>query len=583
MEIAIPLLALGSMYIMANEKKNKTKENFTSNNPLIKNTGPNYPKKTIATVQDNVNYYPNANAATDRYFQQENYEEASSQQEKDHQFFSLTGNQVDKSKFNHNNMQPFFGARVTQRTSGFESNETVLDNLQGSGTQMFNKQEQVPLFKPEQNMHWAHGTPNASNFIQSRMNPSKSMNNTKPWQEIRVAPGLDNGYGAAGKGGFNSALDAREKWISKSVDELRAVNNPKVTYEGVTLGGKHFNTERGIQPHVEKNQPDTYFVNNPDRYFTTTGLEKKPTGRSEQMLGYSNRVNTTSEYFGTSNTEGLNATYVPGEHKQSTRPVLDSNYTHISNTYANDKFDSTDGDYGVKGYTKGVKPNARSLTDSRGKYFGAISTIANALTLPIQDMLRPSRKQNVIGNARQNGGVSTETPQSYVYNPSDRARTTTKETTSINPYLANVGKAEYQGYGFLANENQPTDTQRMTTSCKYTGTPGNGNVHNNQSYAAAYNAHLNVNKEYKGRINVGNSSAFNCTQNIHIDKLDSDRKNPNLYGIQNGIKTSATLENVGSFKSREPDRQDLNCQRLEPELVSALNSNPYSHPIGSFA
>ena len=42
-------------------------------------------------------------------------------------------------------------------------------------------------------MNWVNGAPNNNDYLQSRMrsNITSKMNNTKPWEEIRVGPGLD--------------------------------------------------------------------------------------------------------------------------------------------------------------------------------------------------------------------------------------------------------------------------------------------------------------------------------------------------------------------------------------------------------
>ena len=52
------------------------------------------------------------------------------------------------------------------------------------------------------------------------------MSNVKPFETQNVGPGLNQGYSTAGSGGFNSGMEAREKWIAKSVDELRIKTNP---------------------------------------------------------------------------------------------------------------------------------------------------------------------------------------------------------------------------------------------------------------------------------------------------------------------------------------------------------------------
>ena len=79
--------------------------------------------------------------------------------------------------------------------------------------------------------NFANGTPNTSDFVQSRMNPSLRQANVKPYESQLVAPGLDKGFNGEGGVGFNSGMEARDKWLPKNVDELRVGNNPKVTFD----------------------------------------------------------------------------------------------------------------------------------------------------------------------------------------------------------------------------------------------------------------------------------------------------------------------------------------------------------------
>ena len=84
-------------------------------------------------------------------------------------------------------------------------------------------------------MQYAHGAPNQSDFYQSRVNPSSKMSNVKPWQEERVAPGLNRGYTTSGSEGYNSALDERQTYMPKSVDDMRVLTNPKNSYKASKL------------------------------------------------------------------------------------------------------------------------------------------------------------------------------------------------------------------------------------------------------------------------------------------------------------------------------------------------------------
>jgi hypothetical protein len=88
-------------------------------------------------------------------------------------------------------MVPFNGGKVKGRTYDMNINESVLDNMIGSGSQVIKKIEQAPLFKPQENMQWAFGAPNSSDFYQSRVNPGMKISNVKPFESEYVGTGLN--------------------------------------------------------------------------------------------------------------------------------------------------------------------------------------------------------------------------------------------------------------------------------------------------------------------------------------------------------------------------------------------------------
>mgnify|MGYP001387361381 CR=1 FL=1 len=99
--------------------------------------------------------------------------------------------------------------------------------------------------------------PNMRQVIQDRMkmNITGKQNNSKPFESVQVAPGINQGYGTEGSGGFNSGLMERDTYAPKTVDDLRTKNNPKQSYGGVVLGGKSAVVNRGIHGKIEKNRP----------------------------------------------------------------------------------------------------------------------------------------------------------------------------------------------------------------------------------------------------------------------------------------------------------------------------------------
>ena len=194
MEFAIPFIALAGAYVISNQdtktKQNTShsqsarlknglkriqKEEFTnmgakSNYLPNQNTPPqNYPIVNVKELTDTVHAYPNPNTATDKYFDQSYYEKRVENGKKVsnqiQNMYSLTGNYLNTEEFKHNNMVPFYGGKLKGNTYKMDINETLLDNMNGVGSQTIQKIEQAPLFKPEDNMSWAYGTPNNTEFF----------------------------------------------------------------------------------------------------------------------------------------------------------------------------------------------------------------------------------------------------------------------------------------------------------------------------------------------------------------------------------------------------------------------------------
>ena len=595
MEIAIPVVALGALYVISNQKK---KEKFTEREAKKEQELPNtdvppvnYPVQTYGELGSNINYYSNANAATDKYYQQDAYEKSIDKglTKKAPVFQSLTGEKVTAKELKHNNMVPFFGSHVRQRTANLDGNESILDNMQGTGSQNICKKGQAPLFKPQKNMGWAHGTPNASDFLQSRVNPAMKMSNVKPFETQNVGPGLNRGYTTAGSGGFNAGMEARDKWISKTVDELRIKTNPKMTYEGVTLGGGSAVQNRGLIGKVEKNLPDTFYINSPERYFTTPVGAKAPTVRSKIILQPGSRTATTREYFGDGAREGEGVVLM-GEYQQPHRKVLGSENTGPANAAGHweacEVKTSTPCDYGRKGYNLPI--NERNFTSERGgRYGGVAGSVIGAVIAPLLDILRPSKKENVIGNMRPTGNMGGPS-EMYVYNPADVARTTTKETTEVNPFPMYVNN-QRPGGGYQTSEQQPVSQQRDDTSCPYSGNVGNTQGTSNAPvYNAAYNATINPNKSdianaARGNaLAMGNMNLFEGVQNIQVNKVDKDRLNRQLNPGQYA-SVGPRAETYGSISHIPPLPQGINCQRTDPGILDAFRCNPFTKSLHSSA
>jgi hypothetical protein len=500
-------------------------------------------------------------------------------------FTSLMGTKIDPKSFTHNNMAPYYGAKVRGITAGANMHENVLDNKVGGGSQFFSKTEQAPLFRPQDNMHHPSGMPNQNDFYQSRVLPSMKISNVKPWEEVRVGPGLDQGYGAQGSLGYNSGMEAREKWIDRGVDELRVKTNPKLTY---SLDGHQGPAAHYVQNapttatlgRMEKHLPDTFFVNTPDRWFTTTGAEKGETQRAIEMDRESNRQTTTTEYFGaTAPADGGAAMYAPKNFEDTRRQTYDGK--PIINPYAAEKNVATEADFGRMSY----KLTHNNRTTVRPNEMGGIHGALKAVIAPLLDVLKPSRKENVVGNARlyENARMPVPAAVTATFNPADRAPTTIKETTVGLVGFDHLNVERQAAAGYLISQNTPVDTERATTSTDYLGAAGGGATRmGNGLYNAAYNQRNNVNKTYKNITNHGSMSLFNSNTNVQIDRLDADRANNRTMVMTNAPSSIPSIDIYGKMTMPQSyDEGKLN-ERIQPDILNAFRQNPYTHSLQTY-
>ena len=609
MEIAIPILALGGMYVISNQSSNtntntnknknkydnppnfqNTQENFTNMGkqanylPNTDTPPQNFPVSNINQLVDTVQQYSNPNVATDKYFNQNNYEERASKGlpvgQNPQQIYSMSGNYLDSQQFKHNNMVPFNGGKVKGNTYNVSMSESILDNMIGNGSQVIKKIEQAPLFKPEDNVQWAYGAPNQSDFYQSRVNPGMKNNNIKPFESENVGPGLNQGYSATGSGGFNSGMESRDKWMPYTVDEMRVATNPKLEYKLDNLEGpanSYIKNSASLQTfgRVEKQKPDTFFVNSQDRWLTTTGAEKGETLRSIQEMGIIRRPDCESNYSGVAGNGDRQAGYAQKNFEQSKR--TETKTTDVNHSTAVGRGPHTDGDNYIKSHTNYA--NHRSTVNQPDTYRSGFGGAIGAVIAPIMDILRPSRKEESTHNVRVYGEAGSSVPQSYVLNPQDVTNTTVKETTMYAPnfYINN------QKEGMYVNNASPGDlTQRDTTNCSYIGTSGGAaTAFGDMNYQAAYNQ---INNDIKAatianRPNQGGTQIFNQEMNVSISKQDSDRFNYRVNAPVSAINMPPSVNTYGKINSPQTYKQDIECERIQPDILNAFRSNPYTHSL----
>ena len=604
--LAIPIVVLGSLFILSEQEKNaanrqeeeqaeQQKDQFltrrSSNNKQEgfsnNHMGLRQPMNPVETaMMEPNNHYNNPNQHTDKYFKPPVNKSTND-------VSLMNGQVVDPKNFKHNNMQPFFGAKIRGATADFNTSEAILDTKQGFGSQAFSKSEQAPLFKPDENVNLTHGTANNTTFIQSRMNESNKMNNVTLWEPQRVGPGLDQGYGTQnkngvntggtdGNGGFNAGMMSRDTWMPKTVDELRVDTNQKQTFD---LNGRQGPAASHIQSRgsndiigkTEKRNPEKYFESGPNRWFTTTGAEQAPTIRSTQIMPLENRSETTREYYGggTSALTG-NATYTDVTFEESKKQNLGA--LPFSNATAAGQSSANPNDYGSQNYK--LLPNNRTTVQSTPA-MGGVYGMAKAVIAPLLDILQPTRKENAIGNLRESGNVNGGARTGHMYNDNDITKTTNREMTTgkIDLNYVNV-QGQNQRTEYELEQHQPVQNQRDTTNKDYIG---NGAATNSglRPYNNAYAQRNNVNKTYESRTNQGSMSLFNNENNISMNRDESVITNSRKQLPTGGPNYIPSSQFMGEMNVPAGYDAEYNSNRMDPGLLSAFKNNPYTKSLNS--
>jgi hypothetical protein len=336
---------------------------------------------------------------------------------------SLSGEYIDNKQFTHNNMVPFFGGNVKQNMSE-HANATLLESYTGTGQTFMNKQEVKSMYDTVKDVGFVNGMQNVDDFYRDRLVESKVRNNVLPMPQIKVGPGLNQGYDGRPTGGYQQ-LDVQELAMPnyKTADELRVANKPKLSYEGRVVDGLR-GTVRAEVPNLAKNRVETFYEQTPDMLLKTTGAYIKPTEQPEFNVKITNRVEATREITG-----GAGST-VPARKldEDSVKPTNRQQLKEfgLRNTALN-AYGTGDGDdYGKSKIL--VYNNERDITTTR-VYQGNVTSIIKAITAPLEDILRINKKEHAVDNARHFGNMSVQIPDKpTMYDPNDIARTTIKET-----------------------------------------------------------------------------------------------------------------------------------------------------------
>ncbi len=580
-QLAIPLLLVGTAYLVSNDSsKKEEKEAFSdltdekNQGNLLANQNDDY-SPNISESQLNINNSQENSAYQDKYFMNAPNDNMNNEST----FQTLAGETKSYNDIKHNNMNIYYN----NKSNGFNNLEYsgVLDSYTGQGTFDIKKEEVGSFFKPCNDLQNVYGNQNQNDFLQSRVNSSLRRANQKPFESIQDTPGLCMDYNEKSNLGFNNGMMNRDQWKPKSVDELRTENNPKMSYKLDDHMGPASSLIQnvGVQGKVIKKTPETFFENNKNLGMIAGSIVGKNTNKhmSEQNINEQNRDSTTVSYYGAKGPGDIQANYVSGDYQDPHKQQLPS--APFINLSANEINPTNESNYGKKSYN--ALPNNRSTT--RSNYFGTAGKIVSNVIKPIINGVRHTKKTNFEKNKDLMGNVSGNVKRTRAKNPYDNLPTTNREMyeCKLNMNHLNVQKQDATAY---MNANPLVETtNRSTMNQTETGPAMRNGAHANKSYSNVYNQRNN-DKLYACDVKSGgNMDLFNS--NISMRKSDKEscnnRQTP-FYNPQNQSYGHPT-DVIGQFNSMPQEYECRTNDYLDSSMLNAFKNNPYTQSLNSVA
>lgn len=495
----------------------------------------------------------------------------------------LSGQVMSGSDFTHNNMQPFFGGRVKQNVD-MDAGTGRLDRYTGSGVTQVRKQEVEQMFdNTQQPFGNVYGLEIASDFVQGRINESRNRAGERPFEPVKVAPGVGEGFSSTGKGGFQQ-MEVNELMMKnmKKTDDLRVETNPKLSYSMPVVQGQRFvATSAESAGEVRKYKPDAFFIDTEGKLVGAAGPAdiQKEANRPIQIMPDVTRPETSVYYTGPGGAQEFGSNYVAGSYRKPT--TMQYGGAGYRNADGSQYSSSTADDYGKSSYE--ARPNERYYTTERVVGLNLSPAEAGAVTTHFEDESRPTRRAETIGNPAQAGnatGYASSAPALTVWDPSDIARTTVREGTIHN-----------DRYGIMAMGDGPTrltvydpddiarPTQKAQISAKsdYIGAPKAAHERFT-NHSSAYNMRLNESKQKVAKLRKsmgGNIAIFKGDeQNVTSKKLDTDIKNDRALAVNRSIDLGASVADIGQLKFRAPPKLDIASERNGREIIEQTQNNP---------
>ncbi len=522
---------------------------------------------------------------------------------------SISGEMVGEKKFVHNNMMPFFGGKVKQNVEEFANSHRLEEQTGNSILSSQRKKEVEHLFAPQANLTNPYGMSNLSGYMAERYVVSNIRNNEVPVEQIRVGPGINQGYTAEPSGGFQQAR-TRDFVMPKTVDELRVKTNPRIEYEGRVLAGQKGN-ERGQFGVMSKNRPETAFEHGPSRFFGGMSECTKPRAPENYVLPETHRQTTElTNHYGVAGPTSVHKEVVRPNFEETHRQPLhtetqysrniDAEGRWRENDYGRSSMHASDTNYSQQCNAapamnlSGPQAPTQQTQHPELRYTQKMDSInnpnqngyirgPNAPTVGTVDEMKTTLKETMVEN--EHSGYLKGENKPIVYDPNDVPKTTMKETTVEYEYVTPPQAGERGGYE-ISTMHAPNTMRQFTSDVEYTGTAKSAN-NQPMSYQDALNATYRSLREQTstshtpgaaGPNRIQSSDDLNITTHkigpLQSAQLENRDRMPTPY-----IVSPPNMEMMGKVKDKMTVSNNAIGDRLDCHVLDSLDSNPYAMTI----
>lgn len=372
----------------------------------------------------------------------------------------MTYGVIRDEDFAHNNMVPFFrngagkgyGADSIEQRQWDDTMQRKMELFSGSSKSVDYrpKTERRPLFNPIVGLTNIYGMPNTTDYMESRYIPSRFRNNEKPFQEVRITPGLNLAYNAISQQGYEEAW----RNLPKDTNELRPANKPKVSYGGVIIPGQK-GDRRSIIPNVAKHRPEKFKENDPRDMLKSIGDIRGPTIYGNFDVQPTNRQMTSRAWY--SSAKADSTTHLPSGMYEKVKVPFRENFLtdaprNVTGVNQEKNTSNTSGSYHVK--------ETNRVTTQNNTYVAPATTEwKKGYAFDKQDAIPDPTMRDIHNLVTQLNPVSTDYNKGPAFDMfTNRPDTTLKELIENNTNVQNINTEYKKGYAFDMFTNRPDTT-----------------------------------------------------------------------------------------------------------------------------